>query len=153
MKNTQTPSDIMADMCQWRRDLTQRSWRILDRYYTHACPCRMPRFVYWVTKEQVNTDPLQNNLIAACQHYTSRDIEAAAAYDDSDGGMWSCPSCGSSWYDLCHEKSALNYAHRLKFSGTSLPETLIKQDVPPRVLTGSDFPTLDLWEQFMVEGL
>ena len=135
---------------EWKKETANRSSRILGHYFAEACPCRFPRFVYWVTKDhRKGTDPVQNNLILVCRYYRAENLVAAVDMADSEAGGWDCPICGSKWLDLCEEKSKLTYAHRLVLRQDMRRDVLVRQDVPPAVLTTSDFDSIEAWERFM----
>jgi hypothetical protein len=127
------------------------SARILRHYFADACPCRFPRFVYWVTKEHVKaTDPTQNCLILVCRHLPADNLVAAVDMADSESGGWTCSACGSLWLDLCEEKSNLNYAHRFVLREDLRRGSLVDQHVPSAILTASDFSNMQEWEHFMI---
>lgn len=138
--------DARSVVAEW----VERNLRILGIYNQNACPCRFPRFVYWVTKEQhPGTDPLQNWLILSVLHQSEADVAAAVWRNDSAGGCWQCPTCGTKWLDVCIEKGNLNYAHRFVVQNTA-PSPSVEQSVPEQRLSGSDFNGPQ-WEAFMVE--
>jgi hypothetical protein len=138
---------------RWLADAVQRNTRILDTYFKQACPCRIPRFVYWVTKEHSHgTDPLQNLMILTCRYYGAGNAIEEVARNDSEGGTWNCPTCSTMWLDYCHERSMLNYEHRFK-PAAALPEPFIAQEPPSREPQFSRSKRAEEWEKFMLHGI
>jgi len=143
----------MTNVDEWLAEAVSRNMRILQRYFAHACPCRFPRFVYWVTKPHGRgTDPLQNMLVVTCRHFGQADVAAAVRHDDS-GGMWACPNCKTTWLDVCHEKSNLNYQHRFQLSTPSKLPPFVNQTVPTTEPEFSYEHRAEQWEAFMLEGV